>query len=151
MAKPGGLALGLVLLVFLGAIAIPAAVENVDDNEIQSEQLSIGETFTFNSQIDVSLVDSSNTQATIRIVDEETGESFDAVISEENTSTFAFSNGDVHVTNSISNNNAATLLVEFPSIFGYNPAARQVGDNLATILVGMFFVAIMAFVGVKSQ
>jgi hypothetical protein len=142
-------ALGFALLVLLGAIAIPAAIDSRDKTEVESQQLSIGETGFYDEQLEISVIDSTQTEVTIRVSDIETGESEDITIPEGTTTTVQFSPGDVNITNHVSNNQGATLTVEYPSNYGFSPPARTIGDNLPIILISMFFIAVMAFVGVK--
>lgn len=150
MGKTAVAVLGFALLVLLGAIAIPSAIESKDDTVIEAAQIDTGETAFFNDQIEISVIDSSQTETTIRVTDTETGDTENATIEESAETTFNFQAGDITVRNDVSNNQGATLTVEYPAIYGFSPAARTIGDNLAIILISAFFISIMAFVGVKQ-
>lgn len=149
MGKTAIAALGFTLMVLLGAIAIPAAIDSKEDTVVESSQIDIGETQQFNGQLTINVIDSTNTDATLRVSDIETGETTDITIPEGNTTTVQFSPGDVNITNDVSNNQGATLTVEYPAIYGFSPSARTVSGYLPIILISMFFIAIMAFLGVR--
>lgn len=150
MANKGGMALGFGILVLFGSIAIPAAVNSTDTTTVESQQINVGETVQFNSQIDISVINATNTEASIRVTDTETGETEDRTIPTGETTSFNYTAGTILVTNEVSNPQSATIRVEYPSNYGFNPAAEIVADNMALILISMFFVSIMAFVGIRT-
>jgi len=149
MGKTAIAVLGFTLMILLGAIAIPAAIDSKEDTVVESQQLDIGQTGFFNGQLEISVLDATNTDVTLRVNDIETGDTADITITEGNDTTLNFQAGDVTIRNDVSNNQGVTLTVEYPAIYGFSPSARTVSDYLPIILISMFFIAIMAFLGVK--
>ena len=149
MAQKAVVALGFAVLVLFSVFAVPSVLDSRADTEVSSMQVDAGDTGFFGNGIEVAVADSSNTLAEIIIVDEETGESDSASIAPGANYTASFSNGDVTVTNTVSTQASATLLVEYKSTYGYSGAALTVIDNLDIILIAMILIAVMGFVGVK--
>jgi len=150
MANKPVAVLGFTLLVLLGVISIPIAVDSTDSTTIESVTLSEGETGEINGDISLSVVTTENTQANVTVVNQESGDSLSRVIQEGSAETFSFSEGEIQVTAVETTNQNVVLSVEYPNTFGYNENMSLITDNLALILIVMVFIGIMAFVGVQT-
>ena len=150
MANKPVAVLGFTLLVLLGVISIPIAVDSTDSTTIESVTLSEGETGEINGDISLSVVTTENTQANVTVVNQESGYTLSRTILEGSTETFSFTEGDIQITAVETTNQNAVLSVEYPNTFGYNENMNLITDNLALILIVMLFIGIMAFVGVQT-
>ena len=150
MANKPVAVLGFTLLVLLGVISIPIAVDSTDSTTIESVTLSEGETGEINGDISLSVVTTENTQANVTVVNQESGYTLSRTILEGSTETFSFTEGDIQITAVETTNQNAVLSVEYPNTFGYNENMSLITDNLALILIVMVFIGIMAFVGVQT-
>ena len=150
MAKQPVAVLGFTLLVLLGVISIPIAVDSTDSTTIESVTLSEGETGEINGDISLSVVTTENTQANVTVVNQESGYTLSRTILEGSTETFSFTEGDIQITAVETTNQNVVLSVEYPNTFGYNENMSLITDNLALILIVMVFIGIMAFVGVQT-
>ena len=150
MANKPVAVLGFTLLVLLGVISIPIAVDSTDSTSIESVTLSEGETGEINGDISVSVVTTEQTETNVTVVNQESGDSLSRVIQEGSAETFSFSEGEIQVTAVETTNQNVVLSVEYPNTFGYNENMSLITDNLALILIVMVFIGIMAFVGVQT-
>lgn len=150
MANKAVAALGFTLLVVLGVISIPIAVDSTESTSVETVTLSEEESSEINGAITVSVVDTSNSEANVTVVNQETGEGITRVIQEDTTETFSFTEGDIQITAVDTTNRNAVLSVEYPNTFGYTENMSLITDNLALILIVMLFIGIMSFVGVKT-
>lgn len=147
MAKPTAV-LGFTLIVMLGVIAVPIAVDSTNSTEAHTVTLSEGETTQLNGDIQVSVITLSTTETEVNLINQENGENISRVIAEGEKETYPFTEGDVDVTATELTNQNAFLTVEYPTTFGYSENVELVTNNIALLLVVMLFIMIMAFVGV---
>lgn len=151
MANKAVAVFGFTLLVLLGVISIPIAVDSTDSTSIESVTLSEGETVEINGGISLSVVTTEQTETNVTVVNTESEDSLSRVIQEGSTETFSFSEGDIQITAVETTNQNAVLSVEYPNTFGYNENISLITDNLALLLIVMVFIGIMAFVGVGGN
>lgn len=151
MANKAVAVLGFTLLVLLGVISIPIAVDSTDSTSVESVTLSEGESTEINGGISVSVVTTEKTETNVTVVNTESGDSISRTILEGSTETFSFSEGDIQITAVETTNQNAVLSVEYPNTFGYNENMNLITDNLELILIVMLFIGVMAFVGVGGS
>jgi hypothetical protein len=151
MSKTAVAALGLILLVLFGAIAIPVVVEGSNSDVTQSETVNEGETtrIGFNLALRVNNVETDTVDVTLisRNTGNTTTETLnvsDPVLNQQNV-TLENETIQLEVTR-IENGNASISIV-YPGTFGYSEGVLTIRDNLPIILVSMLFISIMAFVG----
>ena len=149
MSKFPVVALGFVLIVLLGALTVPAAIDTSDGTVQTSVTLEEGESQLITENLDIIVEETNNADATITLVYPPGSESNTQIIDEGSTVTYSFEEGDVMVTNVDSTNQRVTLLVEYDSTFGYSDAGVIVSENIGIILVAMLLISIVSFVGVK--
>lgn len=149
MANKGVAALGFVLLVLLGVLAIPAVIESSNSTTVKTETIPEGESVTVTEYLEVSNSVSNSGDVTLLVTSSSSGDSITRTVGEGNTSTFNLPGGDIIITAEDTTNQGATLVIEYPNDFGYSEGAITIKNNLPVILIAMLFIAIMSFVTVK--
>lgn len=153
MSKTAVAALGLILLVLFGAIAIPAVVEASNSDVTQSETVNEGETtrIGFNLALRVNNVGTDTVDVTLisRNTGNTTTETLNVSDPALDTETVTIDNETVEVEVTRLEKSSALLSLTYPGTFGYSGGILTIRDNLPIILVAMLFISIMAFVGIK--